>query len=43
MGNLDAEEFTSYLINFICNKGLYREFLDEMIEKGFTEEELEDL
>lgn len=39
---IDQEELSIELTAFICDKGLWNEFLEFMKKKGYSEEDLED-
>jgi hypothetical protein len=39
---MDSSDIIKYLVEFICDKGLYRVFVEWMEEKGYTEAEIEE-
>jgi hypothetical protein len=39
---MSSKEIIAYLVEFICDKGLYIVFVDWMKEKGYTEAEIEE-
>ncbi|HLD91555.1 MAG TPA: hypothetical protein VI911_11205 [Patescibacteria group bacterium] len=40
---MDDEDLSMYLTDFVCESGLWDNFLKFLEKKGFSEEELEDL
>ncbi len=40
---MEKEDLVSEMSDFICDNGLWQDFLDKLKGKGYTEEELEEL